>query len=228
MTQVRERLHTLHGARASVALQAAPGGGTVATLHMPAAPRVMRTMAALIGGPMSQTPTLSRRRALARAGTLGLALGWPALQAQDRPHPQTPLPAIGSRLVLPEVALLSGGRFTPALADGQVLVLYWWASWCPFCALQSPHMEQLWRTQSARGLAFLGLSIDKTAAPATAYLRQKGYTFPSGWVSPEVARVLPKPQGLPVTVVRGRDGQVVMAEAGQLFPEDVAEIARFL
>lgn len=168
--------------------------------------------------------SLPRRRALAQAGALGLALGWPALQAQA----DTPLPALGTRLALPEVPLLAGGRFQPAQADGKVLVLYWWASWCPFCALQSPHMDQLWRTQSARGLAFLGLSIDKTADPALAYLRQRNYAFPSGWVSPQVAKALPKPQGLPVTVVRGRDGKVVMAEAGQLFPEDVAEIARFL
>jgi hypothetical protein len=89
-------------------------------------------------------------------------------------------------------------------------------------------MDQLWRAQAGRGLLMLGLSIDKTPEPAAAYLRQRGYTFPSGWVSPAVARVLPKPKGLPVTVVRGRDGRVLMAEAGQLFPEDVAEIARFM
>lgn len=35
VTQVRDRLRALHGDRASVALHAAPGGGTVATLHMP-------------------------------------------------------------------------------------------------------------------------------------------------------------------------------------------------
>jgi hypothetical protein len=89
-------------------------------------------------------------------------------------------------------------------------------------------MDQLWRAQAGRGLRMLGLSIDKSAETAAAYLRQRGYDFPSGWVSAEVARVLPKPKGLPVTVVRGRDGRVLMAEAGQLFPEDVAEIARFL
>ena len=38
----------------------------------------------------------------------------------------------------------------------------------------------------------------------------------------------PKPRGLPVTVVRGRDGRVLMGEAGQLFPEDVEQIADFL
>ncbi len=177
---------------------------------------------------MFPATSLSRRSALAQVGGLGLALGWPALQAQERSRAEAPLPALGSRLALPDLPLLAGGRFTPATADGQVLVLYWWASWCPFCALQSPHMDQLWRAHASRGLAFLGLSIDKEPAPALAYLRKHGYGFPSGWVSPDVARTLPKPAGLPVTVVRGRDGRVVMAEGGQLFPEDVAEIARFL
>jgi hypothetical protein len=40
--------------------------------------------------------------------------------------------------------------------------------------------------------------------------------------------MLPKPKGLPVTLVRGRDGRLLMAEAGQLFPEDIEAIARFL
>jgi hypothetical protein len=33
---------------------------------------------------------------------------------------------------------------------------------------------------------------------------------------------------LPVTLVRGRDGRVLQAEAGQLFPEDVQALARHL
>lgn len=43
----------------------------------------------------------------------------------------------------------------------------------------------------------------------------------SAWAQ-DAARILPKPKGLPVTVVRGPD-----AETGQLFPEDVEQIARF-
>lgn len=186
-------------------------------------------------------PTVHRRRCLHAAAALGLAaLGAPRLRAQTPPASEAkappaseakapPLPALGSTLVLPpEVALLDGSRFRAADADGQVLVLYWWASWCPFCAVVSPLMDKLWREQAPHGLKLLGLSIDKKPADAQAYLARRGYAFPSVWVSPEVARALPKPKGLPVTLVRGRDGRVVMAEAGQLFPEDVAEIARFL
>jgi hypothetical protein len=89
-------------------------------------------------------------------------------------------------------------------------------------------MEKLWLAQRVRGLRMLGLSIDKKPEDAVAYLAKRGYTFPSGWVSPAVARQLPKPKGLPVTYVRGRDGRVLMAEAGQLFPEDIEQIARYV
>jgi thiol-disulfide isomerase/thioredoxin len=138
------------------------------------------------------------------------------------------LPALGSMPTLPSASLFDGSEFRPAQAAGKVLVIYWWASWCPFCAQQSPHMEALWRAQRERGLRMLALAIDRTPEPAIAYLQKKGYTFPAGLFTPEIAKVLPKPKGLPVTVVLGRDGRVAMAEAGQLFPEDVEEIAKFL
>ena len=166
------------------------------------------------------------RRQLLQAGAAASVLTVPWAPAQKAAA--TPLPAVGAPYPLAAVPLLGGGRFVPAQAEGRVLVLYWWASWCPFCAVQSPEMDKLWRAQSPRGLQMLGLSIDRRPEDAAAYLQRRGYAFPSAWVSPELARALPKPKGLPITLVRGRDGRVLMAEAGQLFPEDVEGIARFL
>ncbi len=178
---------------------------------------------------------IGRRRALVRVTA---PLAWmAAASAPLRANGQQvapgevragPLPKVGALLPLPEVPMLDGSVFRPTFADGQVLVLYWWASWCPFCALQSPLMEKLWKAQRGRGLLMLGLSVDAKPGDAVAYQSSRGYTFPSGWVSPAVAKVLPKAKGLPVTIVRGRDGRVQMAETGQLFPEDIEQIARFL
>ena len=142
-----------------------------------------------------------------------------------------PIPAIGTQLKLPEVPLFDGTVFRPAQAEGQVLVIYWWASDCPFCALQSPEMEKLWQAQRERGgkgLQMLTLSIDRKREDALAYLTKKHYTFPAGFVTPEIQRVMPKPRGLPITLVRGRDGKLLAAEKGQLFPEDVALLAQWL
>lgn len=58
-------------------------------------------------------------------------------------------------------------------------------------------------------------------------MRQKGHTFRAGMLTPDVAKVLPKPKGLPVEVVRGRDGKVVLAEAGDMIPEEIEGLAKF-
>lgn len=172
-----------------------------------------------------------RRRTLLSCGLLA-AMAAPPARAQQAPAAGTdrggPPPAPGSLLALPDFTRFDGRTLTQADADGHVLVLYWWASWCPFCAVQSPLMDKLWLAQRGRGLQFWGLSIDRRPDEATGYLARRGYSFPSGLVTPAFARALPKPKGLPVTVVRGRDGRVLMAEAGQLFPEDIEQIGRFL
>jgi thiol-disulfide isomerase/thioredoxin len=146
---------------------------------------------------------------------------------------EPPLPRPGVSLALPSVRLLDGTLWQPAQAAGKPLVVYWWASWCPFCAVQSPHMEALWQAQKAKGLAMLALSIDKTEAAAATYMKSKGYSFPAGMLSPEVARSLAKPAGLPVVVVLkvaadGARGQVLFAEAGEMFPEDIEGLKKYI
>jgi len=183
----------------------------------------------------------SRRAALqAGAGLLALVAGAAGrAQVQTAPATTTPsvaemeraapnLPALGTALALPDVALLGGGEFHPQQAAGQITVIYWWASTCPFCAQQSPEMQKFWQAYQRKGLQFLALSVDKKPQDAQAYLAKKGYTFPSAWVSPEVHKVLPKPKGLPITLVLGRDGRVLQAEKGQMFAEDVAQLALWL
>ena len=173
--------------------------------------------------------TFTRRDLLASLALGGTGLA--AAQGSSATPGDARAPALaqpGAALALADVTLLDGSLWRAAAADGQVLVVYWWASWCPFCAMQSPHIEKLWRTQRSRGLQVLALSIDRTQEAAAGYLRQKGYTFPAGMLTPDVAKVLPKPKGLPVVVVRGRAGKVVFAEAGEMFPEDIEGLAKFL
>ena len=174
--------------------------------------------------------TTSQGAAQAPVPSAGIA-GNAGVSPTDAAGPEAkapPLPAVGAPLVLPAADLLDGQRFEPAMADGRVLLLYWWASWCPFCALTSPHVDKLWQAQRGRGLMMLTLSIDKRPEDARAYLQRRGYAWPTAWMTPALQRLLPKPKGLPVTVVRGRDARVLQAEAGQLFPEDVEALARHL
>jgi cytochrome oxidase Cu insertion factor (SCO1/SenC/PrrC family) len=173
----------------------------------------------------------SRRRllqgaalAIVCASPWGAALSQPASAAAEEAK-APPLPALGSELNVPSVTMLDGSVFDPVQAQGRPLLVYWWSSTCPFCALQSPSMEQLWQSQKSRGLQMLALSIDKKPEDAQAYLKAKGYRFPAAWASLQWRRSFPKPRGLPITLLRGRDGRLLLAEKGQMFAEDVLAMA---
>jgi len=184
-------------------------------LHLPSALSAVSAFSALSLG------SLMPGRASAQPASAGTA-GDAATQEAKAP----PLPAPGTAFEVPGVELLEGRRFEPAQAEGRILLLYWWASWCPFCALTSPHVDELWQAQRPRGLTLLTISIDRKPDEARAYLQRRGYAWPTAWIGAAPSSSLVKPKGLPVTLVRGRNGRVLQAEGGQLFPEDVQALAR--
>ncbi|MDI1236635.1 MAG: TlpA disulfide reductase family protein [Polaromonas sp.] len=171
---------------------------------------------------------LNRRKAIESVAALAAAGLGPLAWSRGS---DSPLPRLGSTLTLPALSLLDGRAWTPEQMQGKLLVVYWWASWCPFCAVQSPYIESLWRAQKAQGLEVLALSIDREAVAAVNYMKTRGYSFPAGMLTPEVARVLPKPDGLPVVVVlkvNGKSGKVLFAESGEMLPEDVEGLKKYL
>ena len=175
-------------------------------------------------------PTFATRRQLALS--LGLGALWPLASALAQSPSEAALealapamPRVGDVLKVPPIRLLTGHDF---LHERQPLLLYWWSSTCPFCALQSPSMQALWLAQKSRGLRMLALSIDKKPEDAQAYLQKRGYTFPSAWASPEWRQQFPKPKGLPITLLMDSQHKVMLAEKGQMFAEDVEAIARLL
>jgi peroxiredoxin len=166
--------------------------------------------------------------------TMGLSLGalWPWASAQAQSPSEASLeamapamPRVGDVLRVPPIRLLTGQDFQH---ERQPLLLYWWSSTCPFCALQSPSMQALWQSQKSRGFRMLALSIDKKPEDAQAYLQKRGYTFPAAWASPEWRKQFPKPKGLPITLLMDSQYKVLLAEKGQMFAEDVEAIARLL
>ena len=158
----------------------------------------------------------SRRQVLVAATSAFIAR--PALAAWDQ----------GEAVQLPSLTLLDGSTFDPATLKGKLVVLEFWASWCPFCAKQNPLVEALHRAQQARGLEVLAVSIDKTAKAASDYMRAKGYTFRAGKVNPAYERIYRLRRGLPQVYVIGRDGKVARTELGEMFEDDIRDIAKLL
>jgi thiol-disulfide isomerase/thioredoxin len=135
--------------------------------------------------------------------------------------------ALGDRVDWRDVTLLDGRTLPASALTGRVVVVEFWASWCPFCARQNPLLQQLYEAEGGRGLEFLTFSIDREPAKARAYMLEHRYTFPVAMASAESSKWFGRREGLPELYVVDRDGRIAFKEAKEMFPEDLQALARF-
>ena len=104
------------------------------------------------------------------------------------------------------------------LADlrGKVVLVNFWATWCPYCRHEMPAMEAFYRENRSRGFEIVAYSLDKTQAEADAYLRGEGYTFPAPLVSQAVSEAFGGVNRVPLSFVIDRDGVIRHKIAGQV------------
>ena len=135
---------------------------------------------------------------------------------------------IGSVIQWSQVKLLNDEALNSSQLKGQVLVTYFWASWCPFCAQQTPEIEKLSVKYQSKGLFVLGVSVDKDLSAAKAHFQKHRYSFSSTWLDPQLKSELKKPTGVPVVMVYDKSGLLVQYEKGQMFAEDVQALSRWI
>jgi thiol-disulfide isomerase/thioredoxin len=159
---------------------------------------------------------MDRRGALGALAALAAAGGPAAARARIGPHVEWT-----------DIALIDGHVMRAVDLRAQAVVVEIWATWCPFCLRQNPHVQKLHETAGGRGLVVLTFAIDDDVALIRNYQRRFGYTFAAARISPQVERWFGKRRSLPELYVVDRRGRVVLREEGEMFPEDVAALARF-
>jgi thiol-disulfide isomerase/thioredoxin len=97
-----------------------------------------------------------------------------------------------------------------------VVLVNFWATWCPYCRHEMPAMEAFYRENRARGFEIVSYSLDKTQAEADDYLREAGYSFPAPLMSPGVSQAFGGVERIPLSFVIDRDGVIRHKIAGQV------------
>ena len=123
----------------------------------------------------------------------------------------------GDRPSAPEASLpVLGGERSGSLRDyrGQVVILNFWASWCPPCVDELPLLERTQRRIEPRGATVVGVNYQDLPEDATRFVDRFGLSFPNlrdrdGEYAEEYAIL-----GFPETFVIDREGRIAAARRG--------------
>ncbi len=107
---------------------------------------------------------------------------------------------------------------TVQLSDfkGKVVVLDFWATWCPPCRAEIPDFIALQNQYRDKGLVVVGVSLDQGGpGVVSSFAKSQGMNYPVVMGTDDVAALYGDIQAIPTTFVIDRSGKVVAKHEGE-------------
>lgn len=90
-------------------------------------------------------------------------------------------------------------------SKGKVVLVNFWATWCPPCRQELPELKALREKYTPEQLVVLGISVDETREPVRRFLQDEPLNYPVYMSSRELLAAY-QITGVPYTVVYDRNG----------------------
>lgn len=132
-------------------------------------------------------------------------------------------PAQAQEAKAPAVALKDLRGRTVRLSDyrGKVVLLNFWATWCPPCRAEMPDLVKWQRDYRQHGLQVIGLTYPpQQKSEVRQFTRSLKVNYPIVIGSKETKELFFQGETLPVTVIIDRDGKIREVIEGILLPQE--------
>lgn len=130
------------------------------------------------------------------------------------------------------VEMFDGGKITLSELRGKVVLLNFWATWCPPCREELTHVQtEIIDRFAGRPFVFLPVSRGEQRDAVAAFRQKTGYTFPMGLDPSRTIYDRYASNFIPRNFLIGPDGKVILASVGydeEEFEELIATIERTL
>ncbi len=104
------------------------------------------------------------------------------------------------------VKQLDGRELDLAALRGKVIVLNFWATWCPPCRAEMPMLEAFYRKHESEGVTVIGLSADDPHERKAVSRAMQGISYPAALLVDAKTNGFGTPRALPITYIIGPDG----------------------
>src|SRR6266508_6387414 len=136
-------------------------------------------------------------------------LGWGLKKAQAGPIESGMAPDF-------TITGFDGRTVTLSKLRGQVVIVNFWASWCPPCREEAAYLEETWRKYEDKNVIFVGVDWVDTEKEALAYIDEFDITYLNGPDIGTVAAQAYNIQGVPETFYVAKNGELRGVHIGPL------------
>jgi cytochrome c biogenesis protein CcmG, thiol:disulfide interchange protein DsbE len=113
---------------------------------------------------------------------------------------------------------LNGQTFDLAAQRGKVVIVNFWATWCPPCRKEMPGLDSFYRKYHPQGLEMIGVSLDRPRDGTEVRNVMQSFSYPAAILDDAKVNDFGTPTALPVTFIIDRKGIV----SARLTPDETA------
>ncbi|PYS48606.1 MAG: hypothetical protein DMF68_12600 [Acidobacteria bacterium] len=134
-----------------------------------------------------------------------------------------PVMALGQSSNAPALSLKDVRGRTVRLNEykGKVVLINFWATWCPPCRAEMPDLIRIQREYQSKGLQVIGVTYPpETINEVRRFIRKLRVNYPIALGTKETKALFDQTDTLPLTIVIDRAGKVRERIEGILLPEE--------
>jgi len=114
------------------------------------------------------------------------------------------------------VTLPDGRELTSDSLRGKVVLVNFWATWCPYCRKEKPVIESFWEDYQGKGFEVISISVDDTPEKIAEWMQEKGYASMAAPSNTSVRMAFGNVSSVPTSFIVDAEGNIRHRIGGQV------------
>lgn len=107
-----------------------------------------------------------------------------------------------------QLATLGGDSISSVGLRGKVVLVNFWATWCPPCRVEMPGFQKVYERKRDEGFVILGISTDAASDDVRSFLAERNITYPVAMAAGNVTQRFGGANVLPTSFLIDRNGKI--------------------